>query len=64
MAPEKRTELIAVRLGPQELQMLTELAEADGAYQSHVIRLLIRQAYAARFGAPPAKPRARRANKK
>lgn len=54
MAPENRTELVAVRLRPDELKMLTELAEADGAYQSHVIRLLIRKAHAERFGAPKA----------
>lgn len=49
MAPEKRTELIAVRLAPSEVAMLNELAEADGVYVSDVIRRLVRQAHAERF---------------
>lgn len=50
MAPDKRSELIAVRLTKAETVMLHELAEADGVYQSDVIRLLIRRAHTARFG--------------
>ncbi len=49
MAPERRSELVAVRFTPAELAMLHELAEADGLYQSDVIRLLIRRAHVARF---------------
>lgn len=49
MAPERRSELVAVRFTPAELAMLHELAEVDGLYQSDVIRLLIRRAHVARF---------------
>jgi len=49
MAPERRSELVAVRFTPAELAMLHELAEADGLYQSDVIRLLIRRTHLARF---------------
>jgi hypothetical protein len=49
MAPERRSELVAVRFTPAELAMLHELAEADGLYQSDVIRLLIRRTHVARF---------------
>ena len=53
MAPEKRSNLIAVRLTPAETTMLHELAEADGVYQSDVIRLLVRRAHGERFGVKP-----------
>jgi hypothetical protein len=36
--------------------MLTQLADADGLYQSDVIRLLIRREHQARFGAAPKQP--------
>lgn len=49
MAPERRSELVAVRFTPAELTMLHELAEVDGLYQSDVIRLLIRRAHVTRF---------------
>lgn len=49
MAPERRSELVAVRFTPAELSMLHELAEVDGLYQSDVIRLLIRRAHVTRF---------------
>ena len=51
MAPERRSELVAVRFTPAELTMLHELAEVDGLYQSDVIRLLIRRAHVTRFKA-------------
>ncbi len=50
MPPEKRSELIAVRLTETEVKLLTELAEVDGLYQSDVVRLLIRKGHADRFG--------------
>jgi hypothetical protein len=53
MAPDIRSELIAVRLTKVEAAMLTELAEADGVYQSDVIRQLVRRAHADRFGTKP-----------
>lgn len=53
MAPEKRSELVATRLTKAEVAMLHDLAEADGVYQSDVIRLLIRRAHAERFGDKP-----------
>ncbi len=35
--------------------MLEQLAEADGIYQSDVVRLLVRREFTARFGAPKRK---------
>jgi hypothetical protein len=60
MAPEKRTELIAVRLTPAEVTMLTELVDADGIYQSDVLRMLLRRAHTERFGAPAGKTTTRK----
>ena len=60
MAPAKRTELVAFRVAPEEQAMLHRLAEADGVYQSDVLRLLIRRAHADRFGESKPKPRKRR----
>lgn len=57
MAPDKRTEFVGLRLAPVEAKMLAALAEADGLYQSDVLRLLIRKAHAERFGTEPAKPK-------
>src|SRR6186713_2499473 len=54
MAPERRSELVAVRFTPAELTMLHELAEVDGLYQSDVIRLLIRRAHGTRLEPLPA----------
>jgi hypothetical protein len=53
MAPDRRSELIAVRLTPEEARMLRELSDADGVYQSDVLRLQIRRLYAERFGDKP-----------
>lgn len=50
MAPDKRSEFVGLRLTPTEAGMLTELAQADGLYQSDVLRLLIRRAHTDRFG--------------
>jgi hypothetical protein len=56
MAPERRSELVAVRFTPAELAMLHDLAEVDGLYQSDVIRLLIRRAHVTRFAKAKKKP--------
>jgi hypothetical protein len=58
--PDKRTEFVGLRLARAEAKMLTELAAADGLYQSDVLRLLIRKTHAERFGAARAKPKRRR----
>jgi len=50
MAPDKRSEFVGLRLTETEAKMLHELAEADGLYQSDVLRLQIRKAHADRFG--------------
>ena len=61
MAPDRRSELVAVRLTKQEAGMLRELAEADGLYQSDVLRLQIRRLHAERFGEnPKPKPKTKR----
>ena len=60
MAPDKKTEFVGLRLTTLEASMLTELAEADGLYQSDVLRLLIRRSHAERFGAPKLKPKRKR----
>ena len=52
MATGKKTEFVGLRLTALEAGMLSELAEADGRYQSDVLRLLIRAAHAKRFGQP------------
>lgn len=46
-----------MRVAPTEFGMLQELADADGVYQSDVIRQLIRKAHAERFGTKPPKKR-------
>jgi hypothetical protein len=57
MAPDLRSKLIAVRLTPAEVAMLKELADADGVYQSDVIRSLVRKEHAARFATVQPKPK-------
>jgi hypothetical protein len=47
-----------------EVEMLEQIAEADGLYRTDVIRLLIRREHAKRFGSGPPRtvmPKARRA---
>jgi hypothetical protein len=51
MVVDKRTQVVTLRVAPAEHAMLQELADADGVYQSDVIRVLIRRAHAERFGA-------------
>ena len=50
MGQEERTERIGVRVSPTESAMLEKLAEADGLAASDVVRMLVRKAYAERFG--------------
>ena len=50
MAPD-RTDLFTVRMAPDELTMLRQLAEEDGVTASDFVRLFIRRAYAERHGA-------------
>ena len=40
------------RMTPSEVQMLEQIAEADGLYRTDVIRLLIRREHEKRFGKP------------
>jgi hypothetical protein len=46
---EDRSEQVMVRMTPSEVEMLGELAEADGLYRTDVIRLLIRREHERRF---------------
>jgi uncharacterized protein (DUF1778 family) len=55
---EERSERLAVRLAPTEARMLDAMADAKGISLSDVVRMLIREGYAAQFGAgtrPPKK---------
>jgi hypothetical protein len=58
--PDRRSELIAVRMTAAETAMLKQLAEADGLYQSDVIRQLVRRAHAERFAERKAPGRKRK----
>jgi uncharacterized protein (DUF1778 family) len=46
---EERTERIALRLTPQEADVVNAIAEETGLSVSDVVRQAIRQAYADRF---------------
>jgi hypothetical protein len=50
MASKQRTERLGVRIAPDELAMVEALADADGISASDVVRILVRRAYAERFG--------------
>ena len=54
---EKRTRSVTLRMAPTEFDMLQELAESDGVYQSDVVRQLVRKAHAERFGERPKRRR-------
>jgi hypothetical protein len=58
VAPSERTELLTVRVTPEELAMLKRLAEADGVSSSDLVRQFVRRSHEARFGQPKA-PRQR-----
>ena len=50
MAPDAKTERFTLRLSPVEVALLNELADTMGVSASDVIRLLIREKHAERFG--------------
>jgi len=50
MVAEPRTERIEIRVAASELEMLRELAEAEGLSQADILRQCIRQRHAAKFG--------------
>ena len=49
MKEEERSEQVMIRMTPSEVEMLEEIAKADGLYRTDVIRLLIRREHAKRF---------------
>ena len=51
----KKTEVLALRMSPDDAARLRRLAEADDVTYAHVIRQLVRAAYAERFGSRPPK---------
>ncbi len=48
-----RPKLLNVRMTEAEIEMIKELAEADGLSQSDIVRQLVRHAHAERFGPSP-----------
>jgi hypothetical protein len=62
----ERTELLTIRVTPDELRMLREVAEADGLTSSDVVRQFVRRTHAERFGAPtsPKRPKPKPKSKK
>jgi hypothetical protein len=62
MAPADRTELLTVRVTPEEMAMLKKLADSDGLTASGVVRQFIRRSYVERFyDEPPyGRPKKRR----
>lgn len=46
---EERSEQVMTRMTPFEVQMLEQIAEADGLYRTDVIRVLVRREHARRF---------------
>jgi hypothetical protein len=57
MAPEKRDEIVGLRLSTDELSKLRTLADTDGISQSDVLRMLLRREFAARFGSKVSGPK-------
>lgn len=51
MAPIERTDMLRVRMAPEETAMLAALADEVALSASDVVRTLIREAYKAKFGA-------------
>ena len=47
----KRTEHLLIRVAPEEMSMLRDIADADGIKMSDVVRMFVRREYALRFGA-------------
>jgi hypothetical protein len=52
-----RDRKLTIRTTDEEIAMLAAVAEADGVSSSDVLRLFIRRAHAARFGAKKATPK-------
>jgi uncharacterized protein (DUF1778 family) len=50
MPTKQRTERLGLRIAPDELEMVNDLADADGVSASDVVRILVRRAHAERFG--------------
>jgi len=50
VAPDPRTERFTLRIAPAELAMLDALAEERGLSAADIVRMLIRDAYRAKFG--------------
>jgi hypothetical protein len=58
---KNRTALLTVRVTPEEMTMVKELAEADGISASDFVRLFVRRAHSERFGSKSrAKPKPKR----
>lgn len=60
MTQQKRTELLTVRVAPEDMRMIKELAEADGLSASGIVRQLVRRLHAERFGPPKASRKPKR----
>ena len=58
MPSQTRNKLVALRVSPDEVAMLQDLADADGVNHSTAIRMALRRTHEARFGAR--KPKARK----
>lgn len=60
VAPTERTELLTVRVTPEEMAMVKALAESDGVSASDLVRQFIRRSHAERLGdKPKVKPQKR-----
>ncbi len=57
IAPVARSEVFRARMSAEEVAMVAALAQASGVSGSDVLRLLVREAYASRFGDKKPKPR-------
>ncbi len=55
MAPRERTERIALRLTPEEAEVVSQVAAETGLSVSDVVRQAIRTAHAERFKKPKSK---------
>lgn len=60
LAPTERTELLTVRVTPEEMAMVKRLAAEDGLSASDLIRQFVRRSYAERFDSPKPKPKSKR----
>jgi hypothetical protein len=60
VAPTERTELLTVRVTPEEMAMVKALADADGVSASDLVRQFIRRTHAERFTPKPRTKRTKR----